>query len=410
MNANHHSNITAVPALGRRRFLQTGAAAAGAISILPSATVRAFNANSKIRLGIIGCGGRGQWIAKLFRENGSYEIAGAADFFADHAEALQLAQDRVFTGLKCGEKMIAKGGLDAVAVISPPFFHPSQTRAAVDAGLHVYLAKPMAVDVPGCQEIQAAGEAARKKNLTLLIDFQTRATDFFIEAMKRVHAGALGDLCFGEAMYHGGRLGKQAEEGTKEAMIRNWVFHKSLSGDVMTEQFIHAIDVMNWAMNNAVPLRVDGSCGRKVRKDVGDCNDCFSLLFTYPNDVSITFTGRQYNGHGTREGIINRMFGSKGTLETEYGGDVLIRTGDANAYRGGKTPGIYKDGVVVNIRTFADSIKSGNASNPTLESSVLSNLLTIFGRTAAYQKQPLAWADFMKSTDRMTPDLTGLPE
>ncbi len=397
-------------ATGRRHFLKSSAAAVGAFSVLPASTVRAYDANGKIRLGLIGCGGRGQWIANLFRESGSYAVVSAADFFLDQAKALNVPEDRTFSGLKCAEKMIAKGGLDAVAIISPPYFHPSQARAAVDAGLHVYLAKPMAVDVPGCQEIKAAGQLARQRKQAFLIDFQTRATEFFIEAMKRVHAGVLGDLCFGEAMYHGGRLGKKADEGTKEAMIRNWVFHKSLSGDVITEQFIHAIDVMNWAMNHAAPLRADGSCGRKVRKDVGDCSDCFSLLFTYPNDVSITFTGRQYNGHGTREGIVNRMFGSKGTLETEYGGEVVIRTGDATAYRGGKTGGIYKDGVVVNIRTFAESIKAGDAANPTLEPSVMSNMLTIFSRTAAYKKQPVAWDEFLKSADRLEPDLAGLPD
>ena len=166
----------------RRDFLKTTTTTALAAT-MSAKTALGSQANSRIKVGMVGCGGRGTLIAKMFVENGYYEIAGAADYVPEKAETVakanQLGADRVFSGLQCVDKMIAKGGIDAVAIISPPYFHPAQAKVAVDAGLHVYLAKPMGVDVPGVQSVRASGEAARAKKRVFLIDFQSRADLFF---------------------------------------------------------------------------------------------------------------------------------------------------------------------------------------------------------------------------------------
>lgn len=392
----------------RRHFLATSAALASGAAL----PVFAQGAGPKVKLGLIGCGGRGTWIANHFAKHGGYQIAGAADYFAERAREVGathgLKDDQIFTGLQGYERMIAKGGLDAVAIISPPYFRPAQTKTAVDAGLHCYLAKPVAVDVPGCQDIKACGEKARAAKKVFLIDFQSRANPFFVEAMKRVHDGALGEICFGQAFYHTGRLGVKGDPAGPEGRLRNWVFDKALSGDIITEQNIHTIDMMSWAMKDAPPLRATGAGGRKGRTDVGDCRDHFALVFEYPGNVGITFSSRQFHGYGDRDAIVMNLTGSKGVLLSEYGGNVMIRGPQESYYRGGHTGPIYEEAVVSNIATFHASIAAGKTDNPTLEPSVLSNLVTILGRTAADCGRTVTWDEMLKSTERLDGKLDGL--
>jgi myo-inositol 2-dehydrogenase/D-chiro-inositol 1-dehydrogenase len=384
--------------LSRRNFMAGSASTALAMSMATPGTSRTAETNSKIRVGIIGCGGRGKLIAGLMAEHGGYEIAAVADYFDDKVqpfgEEFNVPANRRFTGLS-GYRKLLDQKLDAVAVMSPPYFHPEHAAAAVDAGRHVYIAKPVALDVPGCSSISDTGKKATDKGLCFLVDFQTRSTEFYVEAVKRVHDGAIGEIAFGEAAYHANRLKSKTDERSPEARLRNWVFDKALSGDIITEQNIHALDVMSWIMNEP-PIYAIGTGGRKVRTDVGDCWDHFAVLFQYPNDVGITFSSRQFNGHGTPvSGITNRMFGSEGVLETKYGGDVLIR--GTNFYRGGKTSTIYKDGAKANVATFHENIITGKFDNPTVEPSVTSNLVTILGRTAAYEKRLVKWNEITKS-------------
>jgi myo-inositol 2-dehydrogenase/D-chiro-inositol 1-dehydrogenase len=396
--------------LNRRSFITKAGTAALTFSVMKPHLVRAAEANSKIRLGLIGCGGRGTWIAELFKRHGGYEIAAAADFFKDRVdnfgEKLNVKESSRYTGLSCHKRLLEHKDVDAVAIISPPYFHPEQAREAVDSGRHVYIAKPLAVDVPGCKSIARSGEKSTQKKLCFLVDFQTRADQFYCEAVKRVHEGAIGEFTFGESSYHCGRLGAQAKpDGSQEARIRNWVFDKVLSGDIITEQNIHTLDVMSWIMNEP-PIHAFGTGGRKVRVDVGDCWDHFALVFRYSNNVGITFSSRQFNGHGSPGGIRNRMFGSKGVIETEYGGNVMIR--GENFYRGGKSPGIYEEGAVTNIAAFHENISSGKFDNPTVAKSVRSNLVTILGRTAAYEDRLVTWDEIMKSDVKLDAKLKGL--
>lgn len=399
--------------ISRRHFLAQAGAGLAALSTTSLAVAQGSAANSRIRLGMIGCGKRGQWIANLFAQHGGYEIVGLADYFeaavTSALEKLKLpATTPTFTGLQCAEKMIAHGGLDAVAIISPPYFHPTQAQAAVAAGLNVYLAKPVAVDVPGCQSITASSAAARAKGKVFHVDFQTRTNEFFIEAIRRVHAGAIGNLCFGEASYHDGRLALKAPPGSAEARLHNWVFDQALSGDIIVEQNIHALDVMSWIMRDSPPARCTGTGGRRVRLDVGNAWDHFALVYEYPKQVGVTFSSRQFDAHGTPGGILNRMFGSTGTLMTAYGGDVLIRGGADTFYRGGKTNGIYQEGAVANIRAFHEHVMRKDTSNATVAPSVTSNLVAIMGRMAAYDGRSVTWQDVLASTKTAQPDLSGL--
>lgn len=399
--------------VSRRGFI-AGASVATAATVLQAKTAFGYQANSKVSIGLIGCGGRGTWIANLFKEHGGYEIAAVHDYFPDRANA---AGDKFgvdasarFSGLKGYERLLEK--VDAIMIESPPYFHPEQAAAGVAAGKHVYVAKPIAVDVPGCKSIEQSGADATKAGLCFLVDFQTRADQYYIEAIRRVHEeNALGNFAFGESTYHAGVPWVRQIEAAKEAAtnpearLTAWGLDQILSGDIITEQNIHTIDVMSWIMD-APPVCAFGTGGRKVR-DYGDCWDTFSITFKYADNVGIAFSSRQFNGHGSQpEGIRNRMFGVDGVLETAYGGDTLIR--GKNFYRGGKSPAIYKEGAVTNIATFHKSIQDGDCTNSTVAPSVRSNLCTVLGRTAAYKGEIVYWDDLLKCDEKLDPKLKGL--
>lgn len=398
--------------ISRRRFLAQAGIGVAAACTFSRAIAQGSVANSRIRLGLIGSGGRGQWLLNLFQQHGGYEIVAVADYFDDRvneaAKKFNLAPTRIFSGLKCAEKMITRGGIDAVAIISPPYFHPEQARAAVNAGLHVYLAKPVAVDVPGCHSISESGAMARRKGLVFLVDFQTRANEFYVEAIRRIHPGTMGDLCFGEALYHANRLAIKAPPGTNEARLRNWVFDRALSGDIIVEQNIHTLDVMSWLMQDTPPLRCTGTGGRRVRIDVGDAWDHYALVYEYANNVGVTFSSRQFDAHGEADGIINRMFGTKGVFSGKYGGDVLVRGGKETFYRGGATTAIYREGAIANARAFHEAILRRDVSNQTVAPSVASNLVAIMGRMAAQEKRTVTWGELVKTKRKLSADLSGL--
>jgi myo-inositol 2-dehydrogenase/D-chiro-inositol 1-dehydrogenase len=403
-------------ALSRRQFMAQTGAAALSLTILRPELVNGTQANSRIKLGVIGLGGRGAWIAGLFQKHGGYELVGGADYFRDRVDAFgakfSIPSPRLFAGLS-GYKRLLETGVDAVAIETPPYFHPEQAAAGVDAGVHVYLAKPAAVDVPGCQVISECGKKATARKRAFLIDFQTRTNPLFIEALKRVHQGDIGELVFGEAVYHADCPFEQwydllsKDPGNPEAWMRGWGLDRALSGDMITEQDIHALDVMNWIMQEP-PLSAIGSGGLTARPKIGTCWDHFAVYYQYPNKVTFQFSGRQFKGYGTPEGIKNRMFGSKGVLETEYGGHVLIR--GENFFRGGKTAEIYEQGAANNIATFYKNITGGDFGNPTVAPSVQSNLITILGRKSAYENRLVMWDELVKDKEKLIPNLKGLKD
>lgn len=397
-----------------RRHFVTAMGAAAVVSPLlaqeskPAVPVIAL-AGSKLKVAIVGCGARGTFIASLLKQHGGYEISAVADYFQAKAEKMGMefgvAKEHCFSGLN-GYKRALETKPDMLAIMSPPFFHPEQAAAAVDAGVHVYLAKPIAVDVPGCRSIEATAKLAGEKKLSFLVDFQTRAMPVYQEAIKRVHAGAIGELAFGEVSYHCGGFDRKAELESPEGRLGNWLFDKALSGDIITEQNIHSLDVMNWVCQTP-PVSAYGTGGRKVRKHTGDCWDHFTVQYTYPNNVGMGFSSRQFEGHGTQpDGIVCRVFGSKGVLETKYGGNVMIR--GANFYRGGETKQIYKEGAFNNVLAFYDTIKKSDCSNLTVAPSVQSCLITIMGRKAAYTGKVITWDEVIKDTERLDGRLDGL--
>ncbi len=395
----------------RRRFLAGTGATMVAFTMLQPELVRGSEANSKIDIGLIGCGGRGTWIAGLFQKHGGYNLAALADYFpdrVDHAgEKLQVPASKRFTTLSAYKRLLEEK-LDAVMILSPPYFHPEHAAAAVDAGKHVYLAKPIGVDVPGCLSVQASGQKATEKRQCFLVDFQTRANKLYQEAVARVHAGELGKTILVEADYQCSLMFQDLDDavrrdpGNRELRLRAWAIDRTLSGDVITEQNIHAIDVASW-MINAQPMRAYGAGGR-TRPFIGNCWDHFAVIFYYPEKTTVSFNSHQ-SGFGYDD-ILCRLYGLNGTVDTHYGGPVTVHTRDFRSQ--GSTGDLYTDGAVTNIATFHDVVTNGDCSNPTVPPSVRSNLTTILGRTAAYKNTVVTWDEMMDAKEKFVADLSGL--
>jgi predicted dehydrogenase len=399
--------------INRRQFMAGTGAAALSFTVMKPRLVRGTQANSKITLGMIACGGRGTWIADLFQKHGGYQIVAAMDYFPDRVNAFgekfNVEPARRYTGLM-GYRRLLEGKVDAVAIESPPYFHPEQAAAAVDAGTHVFLAKPIAVDVPGCRSIEESGKKASAKKLCYLADFQTRTDPLYQEAIRRAQSGDIGRIVCGEASYIAGipwvrQIDELRVDPTNpERRLRAWGLDRALSGDVITEQNIHAIDVATWVLDRQ-PVRAYGTGGQKGR-DVGDCWDHFSVIFTFPEDVIVTFCSKQL-GQGYDD-ILCRMYGTDGVIDTHYFGDVWIR--GKTPYAGGKVESLYANGAIRNVATFYESVTKGEFSNPTVAPSVHSNLTTILGRMAAYNRREVTWDEMLKANEKFDAKLVGLKE
>ncbi len=388
--------------LARRQFLAAAAATAG-ITFVKSQSVSGTQANSKIEMGIIGSGGRGVWLGDLAHKNTQIQVVALADPFEDRLtrgrEKLGVNASRCYRGLDAHRELVASK-VDAVAVESPPYFHPRQAMAAVDAGKHVFLAKPVAVDVPGCKTIMAAGQKAKNK-LSFFVDFQTRSTPFFMEAARRVHGGDIGAAVCGQVFYHAGRLRPQADpkDASHAARLRNWVFDKALSGDIIVEQNVHVLDVSDWLLQSH-PVKAAGAGGRRARVDVGDCWDHFVVTYWYPNDVLIDFSSTQFL-QGFND-LCTRIYGTQGTVDAHYEGSVAITGG--KPYEGGHTKGMFTAGAVTNLKAFEESIRSGKLLN-NADQSAQSSLTTILGRKAAYEGRPVTWEEMMKDQTELKVEL-----
>ena len=397
--------------MSRRGFIAGTGASVLSFTVLKPELARGAEVNAKIDIGLIGCGGRGRWIADLFRKHGGFRLVAVADYFQDQVDAVggkfELPESRRFSGLS-GYRKLLDQKLDAVVIESPPYFHPEQAAAAVDAGKHVYLAKPAAVDVPGCLSIEESGRKATTKKLCFLVDFQTRANELYQDAARRVHAGELGKIVLVEASYHCGPTFTQRDQMLREnpknpeVRLRAWGVDRILSGDVIVEQNIHALDVASWMLDTQ-PVSARGSGGR-ARDFVGDCWDHYAVVFHYPDDILTSFNSRQC-GFGYDD-ILCRVHGLKGTVDTHYFGKVTFKSTEYS--RTGDVGNLYSTGAEANIATFHESVTAGECSNLTVGASVRSNLTAILGRTAAYQQGVVTWAEMMRQQEKLVADLKGL--
>jgi myo-inositol 2-dehydrogenase / D-chiro-inositol 1-dehydrogenase len=386
----------------RRDFLKL-AAGASAFTITHSSTAFRASANSAVSVGIIGCGWRGNHLAKLLKtiEPTGIRVVALADVFDDRLEESRANytsdQPRIFCGLDAYQKLMATD-CDAVLITSPPYFHPEQLEAAVDARKHVYLEKPVAVDAAGAQRVQAAGKKGNGQS-TLYVGFQSRSRADLVEATKRVRQGAIGRLVCGNAYYNAGLMGPKDKPGMddREKRLRNWVFDQVLSGDIIVEQNIHVLDICNWVVGTH-PQKAFATGGRKVRTSVGNTWDHFEVTLWYPDDVNLVFASTQFLNLGWGDAQ-QRFYGSKGAFEA-LAGDTLKGAATIR----GENPWTFKEEMenpeLVRLRGFLESIRKGSSTNE-ISIGVESTLTGILARTAAYRGIAYTWDQMLAENEKL---------
>jgi myo-inositol 2-dehydrogenase / D-chiro-inositol 1-dehydrogenase len=412
--------------VGRREFL--GAAAAASFMILKPQMVRGTQANSQLRFGILGCGGRGTAVGTGFVENAGARVTALADLFGDqletahqHFDQIQQAKGyapidpaQLFKGPDAYQQIAASKEVDFILITTPPYFHPHHLETVVDAGKHVYCEKPVAVDVPGAHHAIQIGEKAKGK-LSLEVGFQIRLAPPMVELTRRIHEGALGKVGCGLAFYYCAHIDRPEwpNASMEEKRLRNWVWDRRLSGDIIVEQNIHVIDMCNWMLEGH-PEKAVGTGGRKYRTDTGDCWDNFNVLFTYPGDVQISFGSCQF-GHPEFDAAVN-LFGTEGASAAHYDWRVSIAgnnkwdsglgpdKGAEQFSATGKFKGSLDQADPEKQRAFVASITAGQFHNQAALGAE-SAMSAMLGRTAAYKGQPVTWEELQKSKEVFDPKI-----
>ncbi|MBZ5669835.1 MAG: Gfo/Idh/MocA family oxidoreductase [Acidobacteriia bacterium] len=417
--------------LDRREFL--GAAAAASFMIIQPQLVRGTAANSQVRLGILGCGGRGTAVGSGFVQDAGARVTALADLFSDQLEAAHKHFDEIqqakgyaaidssqlFKGPHAYKEIAASKEVDFILITTPPYFHPQHLETVVEAGKHVYCEKPVAVDVPGAHHVIRIGERAQGK-LSLDVGFQIRMAPPMVELTRRIHEGALGKIACGLAYYYCGHLDRPdwPNASPEEKRLRNWVWDRKLSGDIIVEQNIHVIDMCNWMLQGH-PEKAMGTGGRKVRTDAGDCWDNFNVIFVYPGEVQISFGSSQFNDPTFDAAVC--LFGSEGSSEAHY--DWRVNIAGKNKWDAGLGPakeaeqfsaaGKFKGSLdqadPEKQKAFVASITSGQFHNQAALGAE-SAMSAMLGRMAAYSGQPATWDELQKSKEVYEPkiDITKL--
>jgi predicted dehydrogenase len=401
----------------RRTFVGTTAAAAASFA-LPHGLF-AWGTDT-IRVGLIGCGGRGTGAARdCLRGSEGVELVAMGDLMphrleqskselakeaasnASFAAKYKVTPDRCFTGFDAYEQVL-KADVDMVILATPPGFRPAHLAAAVAAGKHIFAEKPVAIDPAGVRSVLATYELAKQKNLGIGVGTQRRHQAEYLATIRRLHDGAIGDIVSGQVYWNQGGLWsveKEEQWSDGEWQIRNWLYFAWLSGDHIVEQHVHNIDVANWVLG-AHPIRAVGVGGRQFRTQprFGHIFDHFAIDFEYPNGVRVMSMCRQIQG--TRGRVGEHFIGTKGRSNT-HAGEILGSSPWKFDMTQKPTPAMQQEHT-----DLVASIRAGKPINE-LKQIAESTLSAILGREAAYTGQELTWDEVMTAQQNLMPPDVG---
>ena len=366
---------------------------AGSVALTGMAPLAYAQGSDAIRVGVIGCGGRGSGAANdCVSSSNGVKIVALADAFEDRLRGLKgkfnVPDSRCFVGLDAYKKLLALDDVNLVILATPPGFRPPQLAEAIRRGKNVFMEKPVAVCPAGIKMVIEASEMAAQKGLAIVAGTQRRHEPKYVETMKRIHDGAIGEIVSAQCYWNQGDLWvkkRQPGQGDVEWQIRNWLYFIWLSGDHICEQHVHNIDVVNWAFKDVLPEQVHGQGGRQFRTgpEHGNIFDHFGVEFFYPGDVRTISMCRQIKG--TTTNVSERVVGTKGSSNCAG----VIEGENAWRYEG-PNPNPY-------VQEHADLIKSIRAGQPLNEGKRIagSTLCAIMGRESAYSRQQFKQSWFM---------------
>jgi len=415
----------------RRSFLQMSVIGTLGATAAMRFAHGALNDDFQVKIGLIGCGGRGTgavlnalgaatkviypatgYHTEDVAENAAVarkdiQVTALADLFPDRLEScranlaklgINIPRERCFVGFDAYKQLVSLEDVTYVILATPPHFRPAHLMAAIEAGKHVFMEKPVAVDVPGVKLVVQAGELAKQKKLGIAAGTQRRHERSYQETIQRIKEGAIGDIVYAKCYWNGGEIWVVEREpgwSDMEWQLRNWNYFTWLSGDHIVEQHVHNLDVMNWVLG-AHPVRaVSGIGGRQVRTDAkyGNIYDHFAVEFEYPNGVTVFSQCRQINGCLNIVGEF--VMGTKGHSDCRQ----TIQAGTERWRYRGPNPNPYEQ---EHLNLIA-SIREGQPINEA-EAVAYSTMTGILGREAVYSGQAISWDDAMQSTTRLGPD------
>jgi predicted dehydrogenase len=389
--------------------------------LLKAHTAFGYQANSAVRHGLLGCGNRGTAVATSFSQNTPAQVVALADLFSDqlaagkqHFDQLNAGLNRapvdnklLFHGAHAFEQLAASHDVDLIQISTPPFFHVQHLQAAVEAGKHVYCEKPVGIDV---QQAKQALEIAKRVKSSQSVDvgFQCRMAPPIAAIAGKIHAGALGKIATVAGNYNAPASTEKTRPDIKpdEYRLRNWLWDRALSGDILVEQNIHIIDLCNW-MLGAHPLKATATGGRNILKHFGDCWDNYQVDYSYPADVHFSFASTQFGSDGKFDAGL-KLFGETGSASVPYSGPIQITGAQAWEWQDAKSAAAGSGQFAANgsfldnlefadrekDRAFIESITSGPAHNQ-IAAGVETALSCMLGRMAGYQRREVTWEDLL---------------
>jgi predicted dehydrogenase len=395
----------------RRDFLKTTAAAAAALSVVPAVHA---GGSDVLRIGLIGCGGRGTGAAtQALRADRNVKLVALGDAFADRlngsldqlrreadiADKIDVRPDHCYVGFDAYLGVL-QAGVDVVLLATPPHFRPLHLRTAVAAGKHVFAEKPVAVDAPGVRAVMAACREAQQRRLAVVSGLCYRYSRAKRETMQRVHDGAVGQIVALHTTYNVGGLWmreRQPHWSDMEWQMRNWLYFTWLSGDHNVEQHVHSLDKIAWAMNNQYPVKAVGMGGRQVRTgaEYGHIFDHHAVVFEYASGIKCFSYTRQQDNCANE--VSDFIYGTQGKVDVQR----HIITGQQPwrfQLARNQSDNMYQN---EHNELFA-SIRSGNPINNG-DWMCKSTLMGIMGRMATYTGQEITWEAALNSTESLTP-------
>lgn len=391
--------------LSRRDLLK--AAAGATVLIAGAANINRLGAQNadRLKLGVIGCGGRGTYDSiNCLAAGKNVDLVAVGDLFQDRldtyltkvkekaAPQVKVTPETTFVGWDAINKVLA-AGCDLVILTTPPQFRPAHFRAAVDAGKHVFMEKPVAVDPVGVRSVLETAALADTKNLKVVVGTQARKMDHRQELRKRMMDGQIGEILDVKCVRTGGGMldwgiqERKPEMTDMEWQVRRWLFHTWLSGDFITEMHIHELDIVSWMLDDVEPEKLRAVGGRIARTDpkYGDAYDHFSVFFDYPNNVQVSYMGNQIEG--TSDTTFERFYGTKGVGYTDWTGSNI--TGETPWKFEGKSNNPVITQHEIHLKAILDNTPLNEAHRV-----AKTTMLAIAGRMSAYTSKEIkfSWA------------------